>query len=404
MTSSTNGHSSTNPQLVDFDIHGLVGIRLINPSSSDVAAVTEQLGPLRSPLSREPDIIVRFVECLATPRLRYLGLQQDGFTDDGFFLLQSKKKETKVRIDFEQIGEQCEIVCQSGLPRIPLLTAILNLLVLKKDCVALHASAFVYNGIGVLVTGWAKAGKTEALLAFAVHGAEYIGDEWVLLSGDGQKMYGVPESIHLWDWHLDYLPDVRSRVRREELLLFKRIHWIDKMQQKISSGTVGKLLPVKYLRSAMPALRRQLHVTMKPQTIFNSTLGTLQAKPDKIFLMMNHQDTTVSVEPNDPLTITNQMISSIRYEQLPFMSHYLAFKFAFPEKRNEFIENSDKLQYDILRRALAGKEAYTVWHHYPFSFHELFERMRPFCEAIAEPSGHGRDVDVKQEYGWLDSR
>ena len=110
MTSSTNGHSSTNPQQVDFDIHGLVGIRLINPSSSDVAAVTEQLGPLRSPLSREPDIIVRFVECLATPRLRYLGLQQDGFTDDGFFLLQSKKKETKVRIDFEQIGEKCEIV------------------------------------------------------------------------------------------------------------------------------------------------------------------------------------------------------------------------------------------------------------------------------------------------------
>jgi len=81
----------------------------------------------------------------------------------------------------------------------------------------------------------------------------------------------------------------------------------------------------------------------------------------------------------------HQMISSIRYELLPFMGHYLAFKFAFPEKSNDFIEQAGELQYDILCRALAGKEAYTVWHQYPFSFHELYERMRPFCEeTIAE--------------------
>ena len=373
-------------QYVDFDVHGLVGVRLVNPSPGDVAAVNEQLGPLQRPLFREPDIIVRFVEYLHTPRLRYLGLHQDGFTDDGFFLLQSKKKETKVKIAFDQIGKQCEIVCQSGLPTVPLLTAILNLTVLKKDCVALHASAFVYHGTGVLVAGWAKAGKTETLLAFAAQGAEYIGDEWVILSGDGQKMYGLPGSIHLSDWHLQYLPEVRSRVAREELLLFKRIHWIDKMQQKIPNGRIGKFLPVKYLRRAMPALKRQLHVTMKAQTIFNGALGMLQAKPEKVFLAMTHEDHRVYVEPTDPLGIANQMISSVRYELLPFMAHYLAFKFAFPKKRNDFIEQAGELQYDILCRALAGKEAYTVWHHYPFSFDELFERMRPFCEVAEQTS------------------
>jgi len=386
MTSRTNSQCSTNPQQIDFDIHGLVGIRLINPSPSDVAAVSEQLGPLQSPLSREPDLIIRFVESLPTPRIRYLGLHQDGFTDDEFFVLETKKKETKVRIAFDQIGQQCEVVCQSGLPRVPLLMAILNLTVLKKDCVALHASAFIYNGTGVLVTGWAKAGKTEALLAFAAQGAEYVGDEWIILSGDGQKMYGIPESIHLWDWHLQFLPEVRSRVGREDLLLFKRIQWIDKIQRKIPNGKLSQFLPVKYLRRAMPALRRQLHVTMEPQTIFNRGLGTLQAKPEKVFLMINHEDPGVYVEPSDPLGIANQMISSIRYELLPFMAHYLAFKFAFPEKRNEFIESAEELQYDILCRALARKEAYTVWHRYPFSFDELYERMRPFCAStVAEP-------------------
>ena len=78
------------------------------------------------------------------------------------------------------------------------------------------------------------------------------------------------------------------------------------------------------------------------------------------------------------------MISSMMYEQLPFMEHYAAFKFAFPDLRNEFIESAPERQYDILRRALLGKEAYLVRHPYPFSFAELYDKMSPFC---AQASG-----------------
>src|SRR5207247_6057089 len=60
---------------LDYDVHGLVGIRLVDPSPTDAAAVARQLGPLESPLSRKPDIIVRFVKHLPTARLRYLGLK-----------------------------------------------------------------------------------------------------------------------------------------------------------------------------------------------------------------------------------------------------------------------------------------------------------------------------------------
>lgn len=45
---------------VDFDIHGLIGIRLVSPSPQVLAAITRQLGPLRKPLLREPDITYRF--------------------------------------------------------------------------------------------------------------------------------------------------------------------------------------------------------------------------------------------------------------------------------------------------------------------------------------------------------
>jgi hypothetical protein len=383
--SKNNGAYSPASNYIDYDVHGLVGIRLVNPTPSDAEAVYKQLGSLQRPLSREPDIIVRFVERLPIEELRHLTLHENGFTDDGFLILRSSKKAARVKIAFEQIGgKQCEIVCESGLRSVPLLLAILNLTLLKKDCVPLHASAFEYNGLGVVVTGWSKGGKTETLLSFAAHGARYIGDEWIVLSGDGRKMYGIPEIIRLWDWHLQNLPHVRSQVKRENLLFFKAVHGLDRVQQQLN-GRIGKSFPVKMLREAMPAIKRQLNVRFEPKQIFGERCGPFEGRPDKVFLGLSQADPEISVKPLDPAFIAKRMIASIRFEQLPFFEHYLSFKFAFPDCKNEFLDNVHELQYDILRRALSGKESYEVRHPYPVSFQELYAKMRPYCEkATAE--------------------
>lgn len=376
--SNTNGKIPASSNCIDYDVHGLVGVRLLEASAGDAAAVAKQLGPLQKQLQRTPDIVIRFVEHLPTPNLRLLGLDRCGYNDDGFYILRSSKKSAKVKIAFEQIGKQCQIVCESGVRSVPLLMAIVNLTAMQRDCVPLHASAFLYNGRGILVTGWAKGGKTEALLSFAKHGARYIGDEWILLSGDGEKMYGIPENIRLWDWHLNNLPHLRQQLKRETRLLFKSIHTLDRVQTKV---------PLHYLREAMPALKRQLNVTLKPQTIFGLKCGPFVAKPEKIFLLMSHAEASTTVTPTDALGLARQMISSNRFELLPLMEHYLAFTFAFPDLKNEFLENIHERQFEILSRAFAGKEAYTVRHPYPFSFDELFERMQPYCEARdAEPT------------------
>ena len=365
---------------VDFDLHGLIGVRLINPSRHEVDMVTRQLGPLQHPLSREPDILIRFESHLPTDGLRYVGLHNNGFTDDGFFILRSKKAPATVRIAFEQIGGQCEIVCQRGLHAVPLLLAIVNLTVLKKDCVPLHASAFVHQGHGIVVTGWAKGGKTESLLSFALQGAEYIGDEWIWLQGNGDMMYGVPENIRLWDWHLHYLPHIRRQMKREERWLFNSIQWLDSMQRRLAQGKIGRLAPVKFWRKAMPALRRQLNVTRPPEHIFGRSLGRLSATPEKIFLLMNHDSNDIHISRIEPSEIVQRMIASIEYEQLPFMEHYMAFKFAFPERCNSFIEQASSYQSDILKRALTGKDAYVVYHPYPVNFQDLYKAMQPYCE------------------------
>jgi hypothetical protein len=190
---------------VDYDLHGLVGVRLLDAEPADARAVDRQLGPIRTPLEREPDITIRFVEELPVRgTVRLLGLDEAGYTEDAFLVLRGKHKtRARVQIRFEQIGGRCEITCESGLKAVPLLIPILNLTALAKGALPLHASAFEYEGTGILTTGWSKGGKTEALLTFMARGARYIGDEWVYLhpemSPQGRhvtRMSGIPDERH----------------------------------------------------------------------------------------------------------------------------------------------------------------------------------------------------------------
>ena len=98
-----SGHQSQ----IEFDLHGLVGIRLVDPSSNDVLAVRKQLGVLPAPLLREPDITLRFVKHLLNPPLRHLGFKKLGFTDNTLFLFEDRANGGKVRIPFAHLGRKC---------------------------------------------------------------------------------------------------------------------------------------------------------------------------------------------------------------------------------------------------------------------------------------------------------
>jgi hypothetical protein len=128
--SSTSKVNYSNMAIHDFDLHGIVGIRLINASQSDLAAVKKQLGPIQSALTRDPDIVIRFVDQMQmSSSVRYIGVEDAGFTKDAFLILRGKYQTSiKAQIPFDQIGSrQCEIVCERGLAAVPLLIAIINL-------------------------------------------------------------------------------------------------------------------------------------------------------------------------------------------------------------------------------------------------------------------------------------
>ena len=387
-------------QRIDYDLHGLVGLRLVNASAHDAAAVAQQLGPMQKPLDREPDVVVRFVQQLPTPHLRCIGKDKGGFNDQGYFVLRHHKQRVKVRIPFEQIGNRCEILCESGADSVPLLMHILNLTLLRKDCVAVHASAFIYQGTGVLVSGWADGGKTTALLAFASQGADYVGDEWIWLRGDGQAMYGLPRNLNLSAWQLEQLPQLRRQVALKKRLFFQCVHGLDRLQDKLLAGRPDTHLGVKLPRKVLSLLKRQVELRVEPTTIFSPHAMRLAARPEKVFLFTTEQGPDLHCEPVSLQEMLPRMALAVQYGQLAFMEHYMAFRFAFPDCRNDYIENAHEFQQDILGRALMGKEKYTVRHPYPVPVRPLFDVMRPFVEyggMVAASNGKelsGRGVAV----------
>jgi hypothetical protein len=370
-------------ETTDFDLHGIVGIRLLNATPSDVAAVRRQLGPIQAPLSRTPDIVICFVDKIpsATP-VRYLGLDDVGFTEDAFLLFRGKyQMRVKVQIPFQHIGsQQCEIVCESGLPAVPLLIAILNLTVLSKGALPLHASAFNYNGKGILTTGWSKGGKTEMLLTYGAHGAEYIGDEWVYLSSDGEHMYGIPEPIRVWKWHLKELSYYKAKVSNRDLLRLRVLNMVIKSLDRFeeSSVTRGSSL-VKLSRRVNAILHRQINVDIPPEKLFGKTVGATAGHPDKVFFVATHESPEIRVEPIDPNEIVQRMVFSLQEERAEFLSYYQKFRFAFPQSSNPFIDQIEETQRRILTNVLVGKEAYAVYHPYPFSLPKLFQVTHPYC-------------------------
>jgi hypothetical protein len=357
--------------VVDFDLHGLAAIRTVGATSADAVAVRRQLGPLEAIVDRAPDVVIRFVDRNErSSRLRYIGLDDAAFTDDAFLVLRSKHKSSaRVRIDFRQIGGPTEIICERGLAAVPLLIPILNLTLLAKGILPLHASAFVHEGTGVVATGWSKGGKTEALLGFAAQGAEYVGDEWVYVAANGARVYGIPQPVRIWQWQLRQLPEYARLVGTGERARLRALDVLVRAERVLQPAD-GRLTTL---------LKRQRYVDMAPERLFGR-LGPMSAPFDRLFFLMSHESNEVVVEPADASEIGRRMAFSLRHESLDLLAAYLKFRFAFPDASSHVIDHAAALESDALSHALAGKPAFLVRHPYPVSLSALFDSMKRYCE------------------------
>jgi hypothetical protein len=63
------------------------------------------------------------------------------------------------------------------------------------------------------------------------------------------------------------------------------------------------------------------------------------------------------------------------------MRHYYAFRFAFPDRKNAFLEKLGTDYERLLCNAMVNLDTYTVRHPYPFDFRRLRDSMLPYVES-----------------------
>jgi hypothetical protein len=362
-----------------------VGIRLLDASPANLATVARQLGLPATELDRAPDVTIRFAELTIHEPLTYVGLGETAYNRDGFFVLRGRGGNAgRTRVPFEALGRSPELVCEPSVAAVPHLLAIINLVALTKDVLPLHASAFTTGPLGVLVTGWSKGGKTEALLAAVRRGGCYVGDEWVYLTPDGD-MLGLPEPIRVWDWQLQQFPDLlrpRTRADRARLSTWRGVRAAAAMAS--SSGLPGSGLA----RRAEPLTARQTYLQVPPKELFGADRVVLRGALDAVVLMLSHDSPDIVTDLAGPTEVSGRMAASLAEERAPFLAHYRQFRFAFPELSSPLVESAEAREAALLARLFDGRRCAKVSHPHPCDLAALGDAVLSAARAVSDRTAH----------------
>ena len=363
-----------------FDVHGAVGIQLVDATARDVAVVRRQLGPLEAVLTREPDLVIRFVDRLPDDgELRYLGIDEAAYTDERYLILRGRHK-TAVRasIPFERIGLDgpCELTVERGLIAIPQLVAIVNVTMFARGTLPLHAVGFVHDGHGVLTLGWAKGGKSETLLAFAGHGADLVGDEWVYVDPNARVMRALPEPMRVWDWQIRS-SGIGGRIPAGDRRRLAATRAIAAGLRAVGHAPVARGTAVGRGASRVRALvERQLSVQVSPERLLGRA-PVDGAAIDRIVFVTSHASDDISIEPIDAGEVARRATQSFLFELADLLGHYRRFRFAFPARRNPLLDELETRYETAALAGLDGIPAIAVGHPYPLEIDRLYRAIAP---------------------------
>lgn len=373
---------------IDYDIHGLLGLRLVDPVPPLSRAAARQLSPLRpATLASEPDVSISHRSPASPSRKRFrLGDAGDGqeteFTDSGFTLIKGR---SAITIPFESVGASCAFACSRGAAMRRLLVdyvrPALQLSLLPKGSLALHAAAVSLDGRGVLLAGWAESGKTEAMLAFLQAGASFVSDKWTVVDGDGASVHHFPTPITVRHWMIDLIPGLRERLTGSERLRAR------------AAGLAASVLPGNGGPSPLPALDEVKgladlagRVSVTPGRLFGGAgngrghwQSSVSAPLHSLFLLLTSSDRKILVRPAEADEVARRLAGCAVYERRAFLGLYQRYKFAFPGRPNPLIEEAQRTEAQMLTRALASKKVFTVEAPFPFDPAALYEAVRDFC-------------------------
>ena len=374
---------------IDYDFHGILGLRLVDPNLSFAKWVGAELKPLASSASAiDPDVSVVRADPGVTSDARFslgnAGDYQECVYSDSELWLRSDGE--FLSIPFEALGKRCEIRYTGGFRARRAwryVRPILQIGLLAKGSLAVHASSMIYRDKGILLAGWAESGKTEALLGFLMDGASMISDKWTIVSEQGDAIYGFPSRITMRDWVPKYLPEVLEILTPGQ----KRRLRIGSAMAAMATRALQSARGIDSVAMVSEVLRPALD-TGRTVTIDQSQLAALgggdakattQAPFDKLFLLLPSDRRDVQVQPSSGAEASPRLAECASYERRHLFGLYSKFKYAIPSAPPTALDDAKEREESMLQRVLATKEVYQVLAPFPCDPRAMQAAIAPFC-------------------------
>ena len=372
------------PSDVDLDIRGGAVVRLIDAGEPELRAIRRQLGPvpaIEGGAEARPDLTIRFVDRLEHPGpIRRIG-PDALLVGDAFVVTRGRRhSEVRVEVPVGTLGSgPATILAERGAGAIPMLLPVLAAGLLARGVATAHASAFLLDGRGVLVSGWAKGGKSETLLAFLTHGARYVGDEWLFVDPAGPTMFGPPEPIRLWDWQLAQVASVRDAVGRADRLRLAATGGLARALRGIGrAGPVGHGPVGEAARRAGAVVDRQRSRQFPVEALFGTdAIHAGPARIDRVVLVATSTEDEVRTGV-DPSEAAARIAATTAHELLDLEAVRLAYRHALPDASTTGLESIEARLREIYARAFADVPIIEVRHRHPPDIAGLHRLIAPW--------------------------
>jgi hypothetical protein len=363
--------------IVEFGLRDLALVHLHNPIPRDVAAFRERFGAPLKFTDRAPDICFRFVERLSLPpEVCFVG-DDVAFTPEQFFLRRPRSGDRALAcLPMDRLGLGGEVILESGTEP-PLLEEILNLCVLQRGGIALHASAFEFEGQGGVVGGWPHGGKTAVLIGMIGAGAKFVSDDWTFLHPDGAQVFGQPGPIQVRERYLREIPDLLARVSGG-----------GRTRANVLRAGAGAARLAAHMPPARRPAARVAHaleerqkLSLDPQALFGAERCLPSTQLESFIVCVASAEPEVVARPMPLPEAVARTLGSLEYERRKLRSHYLQFQFAFPDRKNPLLEQTVTLEEERLRKALEGRNLVLLQHPPLASPVALAEALAPLLRA-----------------------
>lgn len=375
---------------IDYDLHGHVGIRLLNAPPPIARSLSMGLAP--TVLPGTPNLLVRFSERASIKDDRPAGPNEKLHTDqaDGThadnLVLRDRHLRTRARIHWSDGGARWSLECCRSIKDLQLWMPILQVAAFEAGLLAVHAGACRYRGRGILCAGLPDSGKTGVVLALAAQGATLVGDDCIFISPAKDRLYGLLQPFGVRLQYLEQFPVFCQAVEPTGLRRAQFFALLRRFGECLGRGAVGKMLRCRFTHRINQALASRERVIFDPSSALADNRFCTDAAFDLCLLAVRSQSQRVRVESVRPQEMAKRLAVLFDLELAPLRLAYQQHRVASRASPIELLDHAVPLGEHRLAAALAAKPCLIVHQSAGTPLQAIYEAVSPFIESTSNVS------------------